>query len=215
MAGADWIPLAGGLPTSDVLRGATRGLAGPGGGGSFVYGFKSITTAMGMVALRAQQAGFAPTAKGGVISGAILRGMGLGASFFQPFLFWGAQGISVASAAYKIGLSDENPSKLILAKGAISDGLNVPYSTATETIAIGQWIHVRFQAYQSLGALTIKVFRNNIDSNPGVPVWEEVPGIDTIIDSSPLLGGYAGIAIRTEDMFRYALFDNIKIERQL
>jgi hypothetical protein len=70
MAETDWTFLNDGLDAATVDRGVTTGIARPPGGGSFVFGFNSLSTAQGAVALFTNQLNFAPMAKGGSVRGA-------------------------------------------------------------------------------------------------------------------------------------------------
>ncbi|HYM97443.1 MAG TPA: hypothetical protein VET26_09085, partial [Candidatus Sulfotelmatobacter sp.] len=65
MAETDWTFLNDGLDAAAVDRGVTNGIARPPGGGNFVYGFNSLSTAQGTVALFTSQLNFAPMQKGG------------------------------------------------------------------------------------------------------------------------------------------------------
>ena len=47
MAETDWTFLNDGLDAATVDRGVTNGIARPPGGGNFVYGFNSLSTAQG------------------------------------------------------------------------------------------------------------------------------------------------------------------------
>ena len=51
MASTDWTYLNDGLDIATVDRGVTAGIPRPPGGGSFLFGFNSLTAAKGAVAL--------------------------------------------------------------------------------------------------------------------------------------------------------------------
>lgn len=62
MASTDWTYLNDGLDIATVDRGVTAGIPRPPGGGSFLFGFNSLTAAKGAVALFANLVNFAPMA---------------------------------------------------------------------------------------------------------------------------------------------------------
>ena len=123
MAEADWTYLNDGLDIATVDRGVTAGIARPPGGGSFLYAFNSLSAVEGAVGLFANLASFAPMAKGGSIRGVVQRGPGGGPTGFSPFLFLCCQGNSVNDSAYLLGLSDDDPHRIVLRKGAVTVGL--------------------------------------------------------------------------------------------
>jgi hypothetical protein len=71
----------------------------------------------------------------------------------------------------------------------------------------------------------LKVFQNDLDAHPlgGTPVWEEVPGMATLIDdhlgintgSQPLTSGRAGFGAAVSDVTRRSFFDHVELMRQL
>jgi hypothetical protein len=122
MAEADWTYLNDGLDIATVDRGVTAGIARPPGGGSFLYAFNSLSAVEGAVGLFANLASFAPMAKGGSIRGVVQRGPGGGPTGFSPFLFLCCQGNSVNDSAYLLGLSDDDPHRIVLRKGRINVG---------------------------------------------------------------------------------------------
>ncbi len=123
MAEADWTYLNDGLDIATVDRGVTAGIARPPGGGSFLFAFNSLAAVEGAVGLFANLASFAPMAKGGSIRGVVQRGAGGGPTGFSPFLFLCCQGNSVNDSAYLLGLSDDDPHRIVLRKGAVTVGL--------------------------------------------------------------------------------------------
>jgi hypothetical protein len=94
MASTDWTYLNDGLDIATVDRGVTAGIARPPGGGSFLFGFNSLTAAKGAVGLFANLVNFAPMAKGGSIRGCLQRGPGGGPTAFSPSLFLRARHVS-------------------------------------------------------------------------------------------------------------------------
>jgi hypothetical protein len=123
MAEADWTYLNDGLDIATVDRGVTAGIARPPGGGSFLFAFNSLAAVEGAVALFANLVNFAPMAKGGSIRGCVQRGPGGGPTGFSPFLFLCCQGNSVNDSAYLLGLSDDDPHRIVLRKGMVTAGI--------------------------------------------------------------------------------------------
>jgi len=136
MAQSDWFIFDGSLDKdsanpwfgSTIRRLVTSGVARPpGASGGFVFGFNSLATTAGAVALGCNINNFAPiqlpdSQGGGSIRGCVKRGVGGGRTGFSPFLFIGAQNSNVAANGYILGLEDAYPSRLILAKGPLVNG---------------------------------------------------------------------------------------------
>ncbi len=83
MSSGDWNLVVDSLDAATVMKGATGGYPRPNGGGAFCYGFNSIVAADGAVAFYSNQATFNPfaPAKGGSISGALVRGASAGGAW--------------------------------------------------------------------------------------------------------------------------------------
>lgn len=233
MAETDWTFLNDGLDAATVDRGVTTGIARPPGGGSFVFGFNSLSTAQGAVALITNQLNFAPMAKGGSVRGAIQRGVSGGPLGFAPFLFVGLQGPSVNDLGYLLGLGDGDPHHVVLRKGALSGGLpDIPPGTqgvlrrSTGTFMPGTWVHLRLDMIVNLnGDVLLQVFQNDLVANPlgGAPSWQPVPGMSEFIDdalginsgSQPFTSGRAGFGFFTKDVTRRGFLDHVEVYRQL
>jgi hypothetical protein len=233
MAETDWTFLNDGLDAATVDRGVTTGIARPPGGGSFVFGFNSLSTAQGAVALFTNQLNFAPMAKGGSVRGAIQRGVSGGPLGFAPFLFVGLQGPSVNDLGYLLGLGDGDPHHVVLRKGALSGGLpDIPPGTqgvlrrSTGTFMPGTWVHLRLDMIVNLnGDVLLQVFQNDLVANPlgGAPSWQPVPGMSEFIDdalginsgSQPFTSGRAGFGFFTKDVTRRGFLDHVEVYRQL
>lgn len=232
MAESDWTFMTNGLSASNVDRGVTNGIARPNGGGSFVYGFNSLTNTPGAVALYANQVNFAPMAKGGSIRGAIKRGSSGGPTSFSPFLFIGAQGVDVNDEAYLLGLSDDDPHRIVLVKGPISTGVpdDAPGDggvllRSTQTYSNDTWLHLRLDMIVNAnGDVILQCFASDLDANAvTAPVWTAIPGATEFIDdglninsgSAPFTSGRAGMGFTTGDTTRRAFFDHIELHRQL
>lgn len=230
MAQADWTYLNDGLDIATVDRGVTSGVERPPGGGNFLFAFNSLTSAEGAVALFANISDFAPMAKGGSIRGCIQRGPGGGATGFSPFFFLCGQGTSVNDTAYLLGLSDDDPHRIVLRKGAVSVGL--PDSegqgvllASGESFSQGNWLHLRLDVIANdNGDVVILVFENDLDAHPlgASPDWQPVGGMSQFIDdhlginsgTQPLTSGRGGFGCAFKDVTRRAYFDHIELLRQ-
>jgi len=233
MAETDWTELTDGLDINVVDRGVTNGIARPPGGGSFLFGFNSLSTAAGAVAFFTNQASFAPMAKGGSIRGVVQRGVSGGPTGFSPFLFIGAQGPSVNDNAYLLGLSDDDPHKIILKKGAMVSGSPAAATpsagilrTSVATLAPGTFVHLRLDMVVNLnGDVLLDVFENDLSAQPlgTTPSWLPVNGMAQFIDdalgintgSQPFTSGRSGYGFQTEDVTRRGFFDHVEVFRQL
>jgi len=231
MASTDWTYMNDGLDAASVDRGVTAGIARPPGGGDFLFAFNSLAAVEGAVALFANQVNFAPMSKGGSIRGCIQRGPGGGPLGFAPFFFACAQGPSVNDSAYLLGLSDEDPHRIVLRKGALaggipdSDGAGVLLASS-ESFAQGTWLHLRLDVIANEnGDVVLKVWRNDLAAHPldQTPSWVLVPGMAQFIDdhlginsgTQPLTSGRAGFGVQVADVTRRMFFDHIELHRQL
>lgn len=227
----DFSFLSSGLDAASVARGVSAGFVGPTGGGAFVFGFRSLSTAPGAVGLYAQQLSFNPllndatNPSGGSVRGAIKRSPGGGPTGFAGFLFIGLQGTSVNDSGYLLGLSDNDPHEILLRKGAPIGGLSPTdagvLARGSETFLPDSWVHLRLDMIVNPnGDVVLKAFRNPGDVT--TPVWAAIPGIDTFIDdalgansgSAPLIGGRAGFGFETSDIDRLLLVDQFELHRQ-
>jgi len=233
VAETDWTLLDDGLDAAAVDRGVTTGIARPSGGGSFVFGFNSLSTAQGVVGLFTNQVSFAPMAKGGSVRGALQRGPSGSPLNFAPFLFIGLQGPSVNDLGYLLGLGDGDPHHIVLRKGALSGGLpDVPPGTqgvlrrSTATAMPATWLHLRLDmVVNQNGDVLLQVFENDLAAHPlgGAPSWQAVPGMSEFIDdalginsgSQPFTSGRAGFGFFTKDVTRRGFFDHVEVYRQL
>ncbi len=230
MAATDWTYLNDGLDIATVDRGVTAGIARPPGGGSFLFGFNSLTAAKGAVALYANQTGFAPMAKGASVRACLQRGPSGGPTGFSPFLFVCGQGNSVNDNAYLLGLSDDDPHRLVLRKGAIvagipaSDGAGV-LLRSSESFSQGTWLHVRLDVVVNAnGDVVLSVFRNDLAAHAlgTSPDWKSVAGMPIFIDdqlginsgSQPLTSGRGGFGFSVADVTRRGFVDHIELLRQ-
>jgi len=231
MAGVDWTYCTGGLDIATVDRGATAGIPCPPGGANFLFAFNSLVVAKGAVALFANLPNFAPMPKGGSLRGCLQRGPGGGPTGFSPFLSLCAQGPSVNDSAYLLGLSDEDPHRIVLRKGAIVSG--VPSSegagvllASDATFLQGTWLRLRLDVIvNSNGDVVLNVFQSDLATHPlGVPPdWLPVAGMAPFIDdalginsgSQPLTSGRGGFGFSVADVTRRAFFDHLELSRQV
>lgn len=230
MGSSDWSYLNGGLDIATVDRGVTAGIATAPGGDQFLFAFNSLANKQGAVALCVNQAGFTPTAKGGSIRACLQRGAGAGATGFSPFLFLCGQGNSVMDQGYMLGLSDDDPHRIVLRKGSLvtgivsSEGAGVLLHSS-ESFSQGCWLHVRLDCIVNAnGDVVLRAYRNDLDKHPLnlPPDWEPIAGMPMFIDdqlginsgSQPLLGGRAGFGFSVSEAIRRAFVDNVEVYRQ-
>jgi len=231
MAEADWTYLNGGLDIATVDRGVTAGIARPPGGGSFLFAFNSLAAVQGAVGLFCNLVDFAPMAKGASIRGCVQRGPGGGPTGFSPFMFLSCQGNSVNDTAYLLGLSDDDPHRIVLRKGAVavgipdSEGPNVLLASG-ESFSQGTWLHLRLDVIvNDNGDVVLKVLRNDLIAHPlgSPPDWQPVPGMVEFIDdhlgvnsgSQPLTSGRGGFGMSVADVTRRGFFDHLELLRQV
>jgi hypothetical protein len=231
MAQSDWSYLNDGLDIATVDRGVTAGIARPPGGGAFLFGFNSLTVAKGAVALFANPPNFVPMAKGGSIRGCVQRGPGGGPTGFSPFLFLCGQGTSVNDNAYLLGLSDDEPHRIVLRKGSLVSGVPASESPGTllrssESFAQGTWLHLRLDVVVNTnGDVVLTAFRNDLTTHPigEPPDWQPIAGMPTFIDdalainsgSKALTSGRGGFGFAVRDVTRRGFVDQLELLRQV
>lgn len=241
MAEADWTSLVGQLDGASALRAVTAGTTPPNGGGSFVRGCNSLSNNTGVVGQYHNGTGFAPTAKGGEVAGALMRATSAGTTGYAVFLFIQLGGTGVDSTAYILGLSDGSPGRIVLRKGSLVTGLpdEAPGSggvlaRSDESVSNDTWAHVRLECVVNLsGDVVLNVYKSDLGVNPvTTPVWVPVPGMSgfpggvaatAIIDdalgvntgSVPLTAGRMGYGHWMNDVSRVSYVDHIKPLRQL
>lgn len=235
MAEADWTVLNDSLGVGSVKHGTTAGFTPPPGASTaFVYAFNSVDLTPGAVGRFTNLANFAPTPKGGSIKACLQRAPSAGPAGFAPMLFFSLQGPSVNDRAYLLGLSDNDPSRIILRKGVLFTGLpdvqpdpavNGVLRRGTLSVARATWVHLRLDVVTNAnGDVRLQVFQNDLVAHPlsGAPVWTAVPGVEEFVDdamginsgSSPLPMGRTGWAFRTEDVNRRAFVYHVQASRQ-
>lgn len=236
MAEADWTECTDSLAIGAVDRGVTTGIPRPSGGGSFVFGFNSLSVVTGAVGFFANQVNFAPMAEGCSIWGAVKRLPSGGTTGFAPFLMAALQGASVNNLGYLLGLADGDPYHIVLKKGAPAAGLQdlapVPASngillrsTASYDPGDELWHHIRLDVIVNAnGDVLLQCFESDLGSDPvTTPVWAPIPGMEEFIDdalqinsgSAPFTSGRGGFGFWCNDVTRRAAFDHLVVARQL
>lgn len=233
MASADWTVLTDSIDIATIRRGVTSGITVPNGGGSFTYGFHSLSAGHnGTSGLFYNAVNFAPMAKGGRVTGAVQRMASGGNTSFAAFLFIGLQGSSVNNNGYILGLQDDDPSYLVLRKGALVGGLpsGTPGSNgilrrSTNAVAIGEWAHIRLDmTVNGTGDVILSCKKSDLGADlVTAPVWTTIPGMTDYTDdalgiasgSLPYTSGRAGFGFYSKDVTRRATFDHLTVERQL
>ncbi len=233
MAEADFTVADDSLLTASIRRGVTAGITPPPGGGSFVYGFNSIDLTPGAVALFVNLTNFAPMLKGGSVRMVMKRGVSGGPEGFAPYVFIGLGGTSVNDYGYILGLSDGNPSHIVLRKGRLVDGVpdltpalgNGNLRKSTPTVAVDEYVHLRLDMIVNLnGDVRLQMFRNDLAANPlgGSPVWAPIAGMAEFVDDAlgvnsgtvPLTTGRGGFGFQSSDVTRRAWLDHFQLFRQ-
>lgn len=241
MAKSDWQEIADELSSSSAPRGPVTSavVTPPNGGGSFTFGIHTADNSPGVVAFYSTLADFAPTAKGGTISGCIQKGVGGGGDKFSPFLFICLGGTDSTDLGYKLGLDTSGTPRIVLAKGQLANGIPAvaPGSQgvlrrSAATYSIGAWLHLRLDAIkQPTGDMLLQVFANDLTANSvSSPVWAAVSGLSDFTDDAlgvnssnlgitgsdalPLTSGRMGFGAYVADVNRNSYFDHVKPERQ-
>jgi hypothetical protein len=234
MAETDWTTFNDGLDIAALDRGVTTGATPPSGGGSFVFGFNSLSAVVGAAALFTNQANFAPTPalRGGSVRGAVKRGVSGGTTGFSPFLLIGAQGPSVNDYAYMLGLMDDDPHHIALAKGRIVNGIpsgspgnGIILARSSATYLPDTYHHLRLDmVVNQNGDVLLQSFRSDLGAHAvTAPAWVAIPGMAQFIDDAlavnsgtqPLTSGRMGFGMAVKDVARRGYFDHIECFRQL
>jgi len=238
MGQADWTVLTDGLDAPSVPRGVTHGIARPNGGGNYVFGFNSVVTTPGAAGYFTNQVDFAPIAgawKGGSVRGCLQRGPSGGPLDFAPMLYLCLQGTSVNDDGYILGLSDEDPHRIVLRKGKPSEGIAGgapdPDGThhilrrSTATFVSGTWHQLRLDVIANPGGdVILKCFASDLGVAPvTAPSWAAIVGMADFVDDAlgvatgtvPVANGYAGFAFQTKNVTRRGWYDHVEVYRQL
>jgi len=250
MSRSDWAIMTGstdgtGWGGTTILRNATFGNPNPPpGGGNALFAFNSVEPIVGSVGVYTAVSGFNPLPKGGQITGVVQRGTSGGNTGFSVALVLGASGSNVGDKAYLLGLEDQTPGRIVLAKGPVSGGIpnnnNQPATkilrTSQRTVAQNEYVHLRMDMIvQDSGDVVIKCYENDLNAhpldNPGSWVWVPIPFddgfsgefgdgefIDDVVGvnsgSVPLTSGFAGFGFECSETARRAYVDHISIVAQ-
>ena len=242
MAESDWTEATDGLADAVVVRGVSSAFTPPNGGGSFIWGGHSLQNTPGVVAYYySAGSGFAPTIYGGEINGALIHSdQSSGLDKMSGFFFQCLGGTSVNGNAYMLGLSPSNPSNLILCKRQLALGIpddvvgsSGVLARSTATIAPGTWKHIRWEVVvNASGDVFHNVQENDLTVNAVTsPVWVDIDGLNNatggvsetafvddalgaLSGSAPYTAGRMGKAIRTDDIGRVVMFDEIQVIKQ-
>ncbi len=226
MPSADYTFVSDVASSADIRRAVTAGIPAPPGGGSFVYGMASQTNTPGVVALYYNGSGFAPLTKGGDIRAAMKRLPSAGDDLFSAWIFLGLPGTASTGVAYMLGLSNSEPSHIVLKKGALSTGLPdvVPGTLgvlrrSSATFTKDTWVHLRLEVVANVsGDVVLNAYQNDPNVNPvDAPIWTAIPGLTSFIDdalginsgSVPIVGGRIGFGMNSSDVNRNVAFDEI------
>lgn len=231
-----------GASAADVARGVTAGFTPPGGGGSFVFGFDSKVSGSKVVALRVAGANFNPlkddaaAATGGSIRGVVKRGIAPSPIGFSIGLFINLQVATENDFAYVLGLSDNDPHEIVLAKTSMISPLD-PASTAilrtsANTFAPDTWHQLRLDSIVNPnGDVVLKMFKNS-DLTGGEPTdvtnptWDAISGMADFVDDvlginaastgnpQPLAGGFGGFYFQSAATNARGFVDQLELHRQ-
>lgn len=222
-----------GAAAADIARGVTAGFTPPNGGGNFVFGFNSKVSGAKATGLYYNATNFAPLrddngyATGGSVRGCLKRGRSVSSVGYSIGLFIGLQATTENDTGYILGLSNDDPSAIVLAKTTPLTGLTsaAALAVSSETFTWDTWLHLRLDAIVNPnGDVVLKCFRNDLDTNPvTAPVWEAISGLSDFIDdslginsgSNPLAGGYGGWFFQSTAASMRGFIDQFELHRQM
>jgi hypothetical protein len=230
MSADDWKVIADGF---GAIGSPTVGIAGPNGGGHYVYGARATAEA-GFHALRCDTAGTAPAARGANVSAAMLRARGAPSAAVFASAGGGVVGaldpplMAAAAAAYLLGVGFDG--RVRLAKGLLGGGLGGAAVLAQGEVVypLGAWVHLRLDVIANAnGDVILNAYQSDLGARPvTAPAWTPIPGIGTttphfvddrvqINTGSPALkAGYSGFAFYFSSAADVAAIDHVTIERQ-
>jgi len=201
----------------------------------FVFGFRSAVAGGQATALYYNAANYAPlrddaaSATGGSVRAALKRGRSTTPNGYCAAIFLNLQGTSVQDVGYMLGLSNDEPSSIVLAKIAPGSGLDATDTenilrTSSASFLQDTWVHLRLDTIVNPnGDVVLKCFQNNLTNyKVDDPTWETISGMDDYIDdslsintgSNPLAGGYAGFCCYSSIVNGVALVDYFECFRQ-
>lgn len=226
-----------GASAAEIRRGVTAGFTPPNGGGNFVFGFNSQVSDAVACGLYYNAAIFSPMKNdagnptGGSVRAAIKRGVSTTSTNYAAGIFLCLQGGSAPSESdtgYILGLADNDPSEIVLAKVAPNAGLDPTAATAlrvsSATYTWDTWLQLRLDAIVNPnGDTVLKCFQNDLDTNAvTAPVWAAITGMNDFVDdglginsgSNPLAGGWAGFYFYSNQSESRGFFDSFEVHRQ-
>jgi len=228
-----------GASAADISRGVTAGFTKPrtNGSNNFAFGFNSKVTGGRATVLYYNAVNFAPlrdddsNATGGSVRAALMRGRSVTSTGFSVFLVMNLQGTTESDTAYLLGLSDDDPAQIILAKTTPLAGLDpdaastVALAKSTETFLWDVWTHLRLDAIcNPNGDVVLKCFKNDLAAHyVNDPTWEAIPGMSDVVDdalgvntqSNPLAGGYGGFGFSATKSECRSFVDQFEFFRQM
>ena len=233
MASVDWTTLTNSVSDGVAAHGVSAPFDNMEGGSDYFYAFHSSTSTVlgGMGKYSNVAAGDFDL--GSSVSGAVVRRASAGSTGYSVFIFTCLGGsdasVSATNYAYLLGLSNADPSHIVLAKSTISSGIpdGAPgtlgiLAKSSGIVDLNQWVHLKLEAIaQSNGDVILRCYRSmaNLDEAPS---WEAIEGIDEFIDditkinsgSLPLDAGRPGFGFSYAAQNRVAAVSNLQISRQ-
>jgi hypothetical protein len=136
---------------------------------------------------------------------------------------------TTSDQAYILGLSDNDPSNIVLMKTSIGGGLDPTQTTlilkiSSDSFLWDTWIHLRLDSIVNPnGDVVLKCFKNNLKNLCTTPVWEPITGMADFVDdslgiassSNPLGGGYGGFFFQSSISGVRGFIDQFQMFRQM
>ena len=224
-----------GAQAGSIKRGVTAGFTAPNGGGNYTFGFHSVVETAEAVGFYYSATNFSPlrddanNATGCSVRAALKRGPASNPLGFSVALFACLQAASETAYGYLLGLSNNDPHRVILAKTTPVAGIN-PLATATilatssGTFLIDTWHHLKLDVIVNPnGDTVLKCFSSDLGAYAvNGPSWQPITGMSDVIDdalgitssSNPLAGGYAGYCFEASAAGAYGFIDHFEVDRQ-
>jgi len=228
-----------GADAAAIKRAATAGFTPPAHSGTnqFLLGFQSVTTTSDAVGMYVNKLNFAPLVDdaagptGCSVRGAVKRATSAYATGFSGGLFGCLQAATKGDYAYILGLSDNDPHEIVLAKCSILSGLSPTAAyilrRSSATFNADTWHHLRLDVIVNPnGDVVLKCFSNDLDTdNVDAPSWEAISGMTDFVDdalgincadtgaTTPLAGGYAGVFFQCIKANCRMFFDQLEVAR--
>lgn len=234
MATVDWTTLTDSVSDGVAAHGVSAPFANMTGGSDYFYAFHSSTsTILGGIGKYYTNAGAGNFTLGSSISGAVVRRASEGSTGYSAFIFTGLGGSDTATSAsdtaYLLGLSNANPSHIVLAKNSISTGIpdGAPgtlgiLAKSTDIVDLNEWVHLKLTIIaQANGDVVLRCYRSASDLDEAAD-WQPIEGLDEFVDdvtkinsgSDPLTAGRPGFGFSYLGKNRVAAISNLQITRQ-